>query len=265
MKQITVLLLLLSNMLAAQNFEKAYRGMWGESIWKYYFFNDGKFSMATEGHVGEIDVHGSYSKEDDTLYVRIETPNRLIKEKFYLDIDGKLIDTKLLDEYSEIPVPDTVTGLGTVKRKIQQVVISDSHGIATEVLRYYGPDDSDPDKIRKQLYYFFRYAKLLPGAAEAIYPASHLKTHKTPKVEYDKADRVQSYSFFHDRGQNVVLQRIYQFDYAEETGYKFTSITDMPWRFETIKYTFEHDIYDNLDKIIETGEDGAIIRTFKFL
>ncbi|MCW4467489.1 hypothetical protein OGH69_00785 [Flavobacterium sp. MFBS3-15] len=261
MKQITVLLLLLSNMLAAQNFEKAYRGMWAESIWKYYFFKDGKFSMATEGHVGEIDVQGSYSKEDDTLYVRIETTSRL---KFYLDIDGKLIDTKLLYEYSEIPVPDTVTGLCTVKRKIQRVVISDSHGIARETLSYYGPDDSDPHKIRKQLYYFFRYAKLLPGAAEKIYPASHLKTHKTPKVEYDKADRVQSYSFFQDRGQNVVLQRMYQFNYAEETGYKFTSITDMPWRFETIKYTFKYDINDNLDKIIETGEDGAIIRTFKF-
>lgn len=101
MRNIGILLILLSTMTYGQTFEKKFQGHWGASNWIFEFSHDGTFERTEQYHFGERRMTGKYTLNGRKIKVIVKAKNNKPSFTVYylLDENDYLIDVETTYDY----------------------------------------------------------------------------------------------------------------------------------------------------------------------
>jgi len=252
-KTILFYLLLCTNFLSAQNFDKNFYSFWGETFWEFHFLKNGTFTRTSVGHYGNTEVKGEYVLKSDTITILkgYKNTHGTISEKYAFDFESKMIDTKLLYEYEEMEPGEKRSTFSKINRKLITAIKTDTLNRSTS-FKYYGNEKTYFDKTYAidQVFYFLNSVHILDqlNSEQIIYLTGENDIYKTPEKMFDDNGRLKDVYYI---GSSVsgILPHGYHFDYDDAA--KIKNITNRP----DILFLFEYDNDDNLVKVIKKIKD----------
>lgn len=96
-----ITILTFTNLVNGQNFDRIYQGWWATTSWIFEFNSDGTYKRVSAGHYGFTTVTGNYKIYGNTIRILtgFEGTHATVNEKYLIDNDSLIIDTKLLYDY----------------------------------------------------------------------------------------------------------------------------------------------------------------------
>ena len=246
-------LLICTNILSAQNFNKSFESFWGDTFWEFHFFKNGTFTRTSGGHFGETEVKGEYLLKNDTITILKGYKNTYgtISEKYVLDFESKMIDTKQLYEYEEMKPKENKSTFSEIKRKLVTATKTDTLK-KTISLQYYGKEKTYFDETYAigQVFYFLNNVHILDklSTGRIIYLTGENDLYNKPEQVFDDNGKLVDFFYIGSRVSGI-FPHGYHFEY--DNAAKIKNITDRP----DILFSFEYDNDDNLVKVIKKIKD----------
>ena len=252
-KTILLYLFIYTNILSAQNFDKNFTAFWGETFWEFHFLKNGTFIRTSDGHFGNTEVRGKYLLKNDTITILKGYANTYatISEKYILDFESKMIDTKQLYEYEEMKPGENRSAFSEIKRKLITATKMDTLNRSIS-FQYYGKEKTYFDKTYAidQVFYFINNLHLLDKVNKdrIIYLTGENDEYKKPEQVFDDNGRLIDLYYI---GSQISAIFPYGYHFEYDNAARIKNITDRT----DIIFSFEYDNDDNLVKVIKKIKD----------